>query len=123
MERQVMAEEKIHTAQARAADAQREVDALKRDVQALRGDLKDLLRVARGTTSDRIEEAKMRLRDSMRGFGETTGAQAHEVYETARLRGQETIAKARAKVEQRPLTGLLIAAAVGLVAGALLKRR
>lgn len=122
-----------------------ELAAVKQDLALLRSDMKALLGSLNGGTSGRVKDAKMKLMettyqakeeakarlhhayDSLRDRGSAVYARVHDqsraAYLTARAQGRDAAEKARARIEERPLTAMLMALGLGMLLGKLMKRR
>ncbi len=92
----------------RESKTERDIDALKEDLAKLRADL--------GALTDHLREV--------------AGAEGARAYERIRQGAERTQARAKEattaashQIEERPLTSVLVAFAVGLLSGLLLSRR
>lgn len=99
-------------------DLRTEIDALKEDLGAVRGDMRSILEVLRDSGMEKAEHA----RDCVRAEAHERLEQLNEAYHRAQDAGHRAAAGAREKVEEHPLSSILIALGVGLVVGKLLDR-
>jgi ElaB/YqjD/DUF883 family membrane-anchored ribosome-binding protein len=100
-----------------------EMEALKADVSKLSNDLREMLHTVGTQGKEKLIENKKRLESALK----TLKGQAQEKFEDAREyiceHGQEAMEKSRKQIKEKPLTAVGIAFGVGILLGALLRRR
>lgn len=101
-------------------------DSIKSDVEALREDL-EALRSDIGSLAATVKDI---MGGAVRGAGDAAEENIEEIRqrlerlaETARLRGRAASETIQRQVEERPITSLLVAFALGLVISRLFDRR
>jgi ElaB/YqjD/DUF883 family membrane-anchored ribosome-binding protein len=100
-----------------------ELDTLKEDVQKLANDLKDMLHTVNIQGREKLAENKKRLEAAIKTLRGEAGEKFDEAYEYVCDHGKEAVEKSRKQIEERPLTAVGIALAVGILLGALIRRR
>lgn len=108
----------------------RQLDELKQDIGDLKSDLKGLVDVFKTTSRGRMSDAKGRIaemaRDRYERLQDLTNRgvyNARRVAGRARDAGSRAVERVQDKVEERPITSVLIALGVGVLLGRILKRR
>lgn len=118
MEREIMATERRET-----QAAMQEMEALKRDLKNLRADMRDMLQHAGAGGKYKLEDAKMRLRESLSQLENRARSQARDTYDSLREQSENVIDNVRVRVGEKPFAALGIAFVVGLIASLLLRRK
>lgn len=95
-----------------------EMNTLKEDLAGLKGDLQSITEALKGEGSERFDELKQRLRSG----AEAQAERAERAYRRATARGEAALDEARECFEERPLTTVLGAFALGLLLGKLMDR-
>ncbi len=100
-----------------------EFDTLKEDVQKLANDLKDMLHTVSTQGREKLAENKKRLETAIKTLRGETREKFDEAYEYVCDHSKEAVEKSRKQIEEKPLTAVGIALAVGILLGALIRRR
>jgi ElaB/YqjD/DUF883 family membrane-anchored ribosome-binding protein len=106
-----------------AGESNVELETLKNDVQKLAGDLKDVLHTVGAQGKEKLMENKRRLEAAIKTLKGEAKEKFDETCEYLREHGGEVVEKSRAQIKEQPLTAVGIAFGVGILLGALLRRR
>jgi ElaB/YqjD/DUF883 family membrane-anchored ribosome-binding protein len=104
---------------ARSNAMSNDVDALKEDLGRLRADVADLARTLLGVTKTEVGEVK----DRLQAEAERRLEQMTDAARAVKDRGVAAMGEVRHQIEQRPITVVLSAVAVGCIIGLLVNRR
>lgn len=100
-----------------------EMEALKSDVAKLSNDLREMLHTVGAQGKEKLLENKKRLEAAIKSFKGEAKEKLDETCEYLREHGQEAVEKSREQIKEKPLTAVGIAFGVGILLGALLRRR
>ncbi len=105
------------------ARVNQDIETVKGDVRRVRDDVAGIIHSAKSRSKDSIMEMSDRIKDVMSDFRGKAKDQLREKSEAVKDRGHETIENWRGSIEDRPVTSLLIAFAVGFVFALIIARR
>jgi ElaB/YqjD/DUF883 family membrane-anchored ribosome-binding protein len=94
-------------------------DKLVQDLRAVMTDAEDLVKATAGQTGERIEKVRARAEESLRKARARVQAAGSEVQATA----EDAIRQVNGQVREHPWTAVGVAAGVGLIVGILLGRK
>lgn len=95
-----------------------ELDTLRADLGKIREDIAALTRTLGDTAAAEVKAGGARLNEAAHAAKE----RAQRLADSARAQGEEGIAALEQRIEQNPITSILVAFGVGLVIGKLLDR-
>lgn len=99
-------------------DLSEELEAVRSDIGKLRSDMGGVAEALRDVTRTRAEEA----REGLASMASSVRDEIRRNVENVRERGRGVVDEVETRIEQRPLTSLLIAFGAGLLLGKLLDR-
>ncbi len=100
-----------------------EIDAIREDIQKLQNDLKDMFHSVEGQSKEKLQESKQKLQAAIKNLQGRAAEKFDEIYGSLREHSQDVVKKSRKKIEERPLTAVLIAFAAGILFDRLIRRR
>jgi ElaB/YqjD/DUF883 family membrane-anchored ribosome-binding protein len=100
-----------------------QLDAVKGDLHALRSDLKGLRDVFKSNSRNALKDAGQRIAQATRDRMEQLREMAERGMYQASEYGKKALGRTARKIEERPITSVLIAIGAGLLIGRLLRRR
>lgn len=99
-----------------------ELDTLRADLGKIREDIAALTRTLGDTAAAEVKAGGARLNQAAHAAAQTARERAQRLAETARAQGEEGLAALEDRIEQNPVTSVLVAFGLGLVIGKLLDR-
>jgi ElaB/YqjD/DUF883 family membrane-anchored ribosome-binding protein len=100
-----------------------ETDAIREDIQKLQNDLKDLFHSVGEQSKEKLYESKQKLVAAMKSLQGKVVEKSGEVYDSLREHSQDAVKVSRQKIQERPITAVLIAFAAGIIVDRLIRRR
>jgi ElaB/YqjD/DUF883 family membrane-anchored ribosome-binding protein len=94
-------------------------DKLVEDLHTVVRDAEELLKVTASQAGEKVQEARVRAEESLRGARERLSALEDDALERARAFANDT----EAYVREKPWNAVAVAAGIGLVLGLLIGRR
>ena len=100
-----------------------ETDALREDVQKLQNDLKELFHSVGEQSREKLHDTKQKLTTALKSLQGKVVEKSGEVYDSLRVHSEDAVKVSRQKIQERPITAVLIAFAAGIIVDRLIRRR